>query len=234
MEKDILIVPDVHGRDFWLPALDYPGEVIFLGDYTDPYPQENLTQEDAYRGLLKIVDFKRQNPERVTLLIGNHELHYYARSFGSSGRFSSEYYPKYNEILTGDSTKSFFKVCKQIDNYLFIHAGLTKGWYDLHYRDFAHLGSTLEEQLTNVFFAKMHIFHEASWKYRGGLDDAGSPFWADYRELEDEKEPFNPDIYQIIGHTLIMDPDPVIRSNFSMLDNRQLYVLRNRIIEKYI
>jgi len=50
MEKimnDILIVPDVHGRNFWKPVLEYTGEVIFLGDYTDPYPYENLNNEDA-------------------------------------------------------------------------------------------------------------------------------------------------------------------------------------------
>ena len=234
MEKDILIVPDVHGRDFWLPALDYQGDIIFLGDYTDPYPQEKRTQEDAYLGMLKIVDFKRQNPDRVTLLIGNHEMHYYNEGFAGSGRFSKAYYPKYNAILTGDNTKGLFQICKQIDNFLFIHAGLTKGWYDLHYKDFENLGSTFEEQLTNVFFAKMHIFHEASWTYRGGLDDHGSPLWADYREFDDEKEHFPPDIIQIIGHTQIADPDPIIRKNFCMLDNRQLYILRNKVVEKYV
>ena len=232
MKKEILIVPDVHGRNFWLPALDYQGEVIFLGDYTDPYPQEQITDEDAYQGMLKVIEFKQQNPDRVTLLIGNHEMHYYNSDF-SAGRFSSEYCSKFNELLTGETTKDLFQLCKQIENYLFIHAGLTKGWYDYHLHDFQDLGATLEEQLNSVFFKKMHIFHEAAWKYRGGLDDAGSPLWADYRELIDEPEPFDPNIIQIIGHTQIMDPDPIIKSNFCLLDNRQLYILRNDVVEKY-
>ena len=232
MEKDILIVPDIHGRKFWLPALDYPGEIIFLGDYTDPYPKENITDEEAYQGLLKIVEFKQQNPDRVTLLIGNHEMHYYNKDL-SAGRFSREYYPKYHEIFMGDDTKGLFQICKQVDNYLFIHAGLTKGWYDYHYKDFETLGTTLEEQLNNVFFKKMYIFHEAAWKYRGGLDDAGSPLWADYREFLDEKEHFAPDIIQIIGHTQILESEPIIKENFCLLDNKQLYILRNHVIEKY-
>ena len=36
----IFIIPDVHGRDFWKKAYDYVDkvdEVIFLGDYLDPY-----------------------------------------------------------------------------------------------------------------------------------------------------------------------------------------------------
>ena len=232
MSNDMLVVPDIHGRDFWLPALDYQGEVIFLGDYTDPYRNENLTDEDAWQGFLKVVEFKRQNPDRVTLLIGNHEMHYYNDDF-PAGRFSKEFYPKYHELLTGDKTKGFFQLCRQIENYLFIHAGVTKGWYDLHGKDFLHLGATLEEQLNAIFFKKMHIFHEAAWKYRGGLDDAGSPLWADYRELIDEKEPFDPQIIQIIGHTQIASPDPIIKDNFWLLDNRQIYLLHDNVIEKY-
>ncbi len=232
MREDILIVPDIHGREFWLPALDYQGEVIFLGDYSDPYPQEGFTDEDAYQGFLKAIEFKKHNPERVTLLIGNHEMHYYNTDF-QAGRFSREYYPKYHEILTGEDTKDLFQLCKQVDNYLFIHAGITKDWYDRHYKDFHELGDTLVKQLNNVFFTKMFIFHEAAWKYRGGLDKTGSPLWADYREFGDEKEPFDPNIIQIIGHTQIQSPDPVIRANFRMLDNRQLYILRGDVIEKY-
>jgi len=232
MTKEILIVPDVHGRDFWLPALEYQGEVIFLGDYVDPYPQEKITDEDAYQCFLKIVRFKQQNPERVTLLIGNHEMHYYEQRF-SAGRFSKEYYPKFNEILTGEETKGLFQLCKQVDNYLFIHAGVTKDWYDRHYEKFKALGSTLEEQLNAIFFQRMYIFHEAAWKYRGGLDDTGSPLWADYREFDDEKERFAPGIIQIIGHTQRKEDDPIITDSYYLLDNRRLYLLRDGVIEKY-
>jgi hypothetical protein len=231
MKKDILIVPDVHGRDFWLPALDFQGEVIFLGDYVDPYPQENITDGDAYQGLLKIVNFKQQNPDRVTLLIGNHEMHYYNEGF-MAGRFSDEYYPKYHDILMGETTKELFQLCKQVDHFLFIHAGVTKGWYDLHYQDFQNLGSSLEEQLNAVFFEKMRIFHEASG-YRGGWNEAGSPLWADIREFGDETEHFAPNIIQIIGHTQIQEPDPVVKYNYYLLDNRQLYILNDQVIQKY-
>ena len=233
--REILVVPDIHGRDFWLPALDYQGEIIFLGDYADPYTKENFTDEDAFTGFQKIVDFKRKNPDRVTLLIGNHELHYYNKDY-QAGRFSKDYFPKYHEILTGEETKDFFRVCKQVDNYLFIHAGVTKGWYDLHSKDFLDLGSTLEEQLQNVFFKKMHIFHEASWKYRYGLDEAGSPLWADAREFLDENDAkvhFDPNIIQIIGHTQVLVPDPIIKETIWLVDNKQLYLFRNNAIEKY-
>jgi hypothetical protein len=229
---EILIVPDIHGRNFWKPALDYKGTVIFLGDYTDPYPQEGYTQEIAYQYLLQIVDFKRQNPDRVTLLVGNHELHYYNKRY-AAGRFDREYYAKYNGILTGEETAGLFQLCRQIENYLFIHAGLTKKWYDNHYSEFSTLGDTLEEQLNNLFRTKPGAFDEASI-YRGGFHETGSPLWADLSEFVDETEHFDNSIRQIIGHTQLASDEPHIEANVCLVDNRQLYLLKDGEVVKYI
>ncbi|MDR0714324.1 MAG: metallophosphoesterase [Bacteroidales bacterium] len=230
--EEILIVPDIHGRNFWRPALDYKGMVIFLGDYTDPYPQEGFTQDDAYQGLLEIVDFKKQNPDRVILLVGNHELHYYNRSF-ASGRFDANYFERYNAILTGEETAGLFQVCKQIDKFLFIHAGLTKGWYDTHFNEFSPLGNTLEEQLNNLFLSKKEAFDEAC-RYRGGFHRAGSPLWADANEFLDEVDHYDNTVRQIIGHTQLKIDRPYTKANICLLDNRQLYLLKNGKAVKYI
>jgi hypothetical protein len=229
--NEILIVPDIHGRNFWKPALDYKGTVIFLGDYTDPYPQEGFDEENAYQGLLKIVDFKKQNPDRVTLLVGNHEMHYYNSDY-ACGRFNYRYFETYHAILTGAETAGLFQLCKQIENYLFIHAGITKGWYDAHLEEMSKLGSTLEEQVNNLFINNIGAFHEASM-YRGGFHDAGSPLWADVSEFSEEPKHFDDNIIQIIGHTQLKGDEPVIRDNIRLLDNRQLYLLKNGEIIKY-
>jgi len=95
----------------------------------------------------------------------------------------------------------------------------------------------LEEQLNKVFFEKMEIYHEADSFYRGGFDPSGSPLWADLNELYEEAKGvghFDPNIIQIIGHTQIMDANPIIEEKFWMLDNRQLYILRDDKIEKYV
>ena len=47
--KKILIIPDVHGRQFWKKAVgsgDYD-KVVFLGDYLDPYPDERIGELTA-------------------------------------------------------------------------------------------------------------------------------------------------------------------------------------------
>ena len=232
--NEILIVPDVHGREFWYPALDYPGEVIFLGDYVDPYPAENISEKQATDRFLKILEFKKQNPDRVTLLIGNHEHHYLSRDFAAGRKMEGEEGKLMASIMTSDDTKHLFQLCTQRGKYLFIHAGITKDWYDRHIEVFAELGNTLEEQLNVLIYSpRTFVFYEASLA-RGGLDDTGSPLWADVSEYETEKEPFDPDIIQIIGHSQSLKPDPTFVKNVRMLDNRQLYVLRDDKIEKYL
>ena len=80
MKKEILIIPDVHGRDFWKEAVvsqDYE-KVVFLGDYSDPYDIEGITDDVAIDNFKSIIDYKQQNPDKVVLLLGNHDLHYYS------------------------------------------------------------------------------------------------------------------------------------------------------------
>ena len=83
MKKDIkyLIVPDVHGRDFWMTPVEetlklHDSHVVFLGDYLDPYPQEwesdTVSGRDALRlcrsvaldRFKQILDLKRKYPGR--------------------------------------------------------------------------------------------------------------------------------------------------------------------------
>ena len=44
--KRLIIIPDVHGRDFWRKAVceNPDGEFVFLGDYLDPYGFEDILE----------------------------------------------------------------------------------------------------------------------------------------------------------------------------------------------
>ena len=57
--KDIkyLIIPDVHGREFWKAPVDYTlqstdAHLVFLGDYHDPYPYEFQDDPVDHSGIL--------------------------------------------------------------------------------------------------------------------------------------------------------------------------------------
>jgi hypothetical protein len=235
--NDILIVPDIHGRDFWKPGLDYPGQIIFLGDYTDPYPSEGFTQENAYQNLLEIVKLKKQNPDRVTLLVGNHELHYYDDKYASS-RFSERHYDRYHEILTGNDTASLFQVCKRVGCYLFTHAGVTIEWITSHKELFENMEDVfIDDRLNQLFHDHMDIFYEIS-RHRGGWHYHGSPLWADIHEhaIDPNNHDLSPneeEYIQIFGHTQLGSETPFLRGDVNMLDNRKLYLLRNHEIEAY-
>lgn len=229
--NDILIVPDVHGRRFWEPVLNYPGQIVFLGDYLDPYPSEGITPDDAYSNFCRIVAFKMENPERVTLLVGNHELHYYDHKYECT-RFSARHYVALHEILTSEKTRNLFQVCKQVDQFLFSHAGALKSWYDRHHDKFAPLGITLEEQMNRYFRTAPDAFGEIS-ALRRGQAASGSPLWADIHEHFDEPEPFVSDIIQIIGHTQMENEEAYIEGNICLVDNRKLYVINNEMIKCY-
>ncbi len=50
----MLIVPDIHGRDFWKePVRDALGKehILFLGNYLDPYESEGISAKDALNAL---------------------------------------------------------------------------------------------------------------------------------------------------------------------------------------
>lgn len=71
----IIIISDIHCRDFYKPALKIKDKpIVFLGDYLDPYPWEGFSFENGLANLEEIIDFKKQNPDRVTLLLGNHKI----------------------------------------------------------------------------------------------------------------------------------------------------------------
>lgn len=230
--NDILVVPDVHGRRFWEPALDYPGEIIFLGDYTDPYPSEGISFEQAYEVFVRIVDFKAQNPERVTLLVGNHELHYYDHEYACT-RFNPRHYMAMHEILTNEATRDLFQVCKQVGKYLFSHAGVLKEWYDSHREEFMPLGATLEERLNNFFRVNPSAFYEISI-LRNGEARCGSPLWVDIQEHFDAPEPFDSDIIQIIGHTRMDNEEAYVEGNICLTDNRRLHIVNGSNLVKFV
>ena len=78
MQTPILVIPDVHSRDFYQSILENTtNKIIFLGDYGDPYSHEGWDDDDTIEAMYNIFEFAKNNPDRVVLLIGNHDVYYY-------------------------------------------------------------------------------------------------------------------------------------------------------------
>ena len=75
-ENTILVCGDIHGRRFWKEPcknLDKYDKVVFLGDYLDPYGFEGIEVEDAIENFKEILELKKNNMDKVVLLLGNHK-----------------------------------------------------------------------------------------------------------------------------------------------------------------
>ena len=225
MRNDIIaiICPDIHGRNFWKKAInEYDGSVpfIFLGDYFDPYPDENITIEECKQNFEEIWEFKQKWNDNVVLLLGNHDLSYYSPKFKTC-RYNYEISEWYNKFLL--ENWEHFKFVHSIENddikYLFSHAGINPTW--LYQNNFEEIMEP--NYINSLFISSPNSFNDITF-YRGGYDRGGSPIWADIREFADKTMSFNENIKQIVGHTqLIKDKFEI--NNVVCIDSRQAFVL---------
>ena len=225
----MIVIPDIHGRTFWKDSIKQSkkGEkIIFLGDYLDPYPFENISVSDAIDNFLEIIKFKEENKDRVILLLGNHDIYYYKHLTGPS-RYSYEYKDTIEKIF--DEYHDFFQIAYETENTLFTHAGYLPKWA-------SNVKTLFDiEVLPNAESINKLIDKEALMMIsfeRGGRYGYGSCIWADVSEHGYSK---SIDKYQIFGHTLqlnladyyktgdIKDGNPIINDNYAMLDCRHAF-----------
>lgn len=214
----VLIVPDVHGRKFWHKAMemiDEVDQVVFLGDYLDPYSREGITFEDALMEFEDILAFKEDYPDKVVLLVGNHDMHYIKTEFMNCSRLNVLCRAEVHDLFMSNIDK--FQLIHEVDKYLFSHAGVYLDW-------------TTKYEITLWELFDFKKFLEKRWQTledvsytRGGWDKVGSCIWADIRESVQNELPvmFKK---QIVGHTQ-MESKPYITTRIACLDVRQCFIL---------
>ena len=72
----IVVIGDIHGRDTWKDIVKrHPNayKFVFVGDFFDSF---KLSVEVMLNNFKEISDFKKENPDKVILLCGNHDFHY--------------------------------------------------------------------------------------------------------------------------------------------------------------
>ena len=237
--KKILTIGDVHGRDRWMfhthgspyefnhwmtmiengvPADDKEfwaemsyinyDQIVFVGDYVDSYDLNNVIILD---NLKKILFFKKALPDKVVLLLGNHDIQYFVPNEICSG-YRAEMKPDLYQIFT--ENKDLFKVAHlEKDNtgvkYLWTHAGVTSGWIkdtrkDINNPGYRHYEITkdfdpddIEKFLNDLFELRVdNIFNVDA--HSGGYSLWAGPFWVRPKILNDY--PLE-GINQIVGHT---------------------------------
>ena len=222
----LIIVPDVHGRDFWRETIaKYPGEeYIFLGDYLDPYGDEGITDAEAFGGLEDIIRFKKEHPDKVTLLWGNHDLHYlYPELMGS--RYDFDHAERNAHLLWDHQTlfQMAYETTAGGKRFLFSHAGIGMQWILNSFP--ALLDQAITAELLNDLTGYppfMSALEDISI-YRGGDKAYGSMVWADVHEHIEQKNQI-PGFVQVFGHTQLNGPVTFF-GRFYCLDCRRSFAL---------
>ena len=207
-----LIIGDLHGKDCWKDIqVDNYDKVIFLGDYVDHW---TLSDRLIYQNLQNVIELKKEYPERVELLLGNHDVQY----LHYPHYLCSGFCPGMQRSLTFTfkEHRDLFKIAYQKDNYLISHAGVTNKWY----RDLLELRlvqqirdeqDTVADLVNKVEQTSQRwLLHQAG-SSRGG-DGPGGITWADKKELAaDLLEGY----HQVVGHTVIQEAEGVTQPNES-------------------
>lgn len=222
---NILVIPDVHGRTFWKDAVEKHAndcdKIVFLGDYLDSYPWEFITRKMTIENFKEIIKYKKNNPEKVILLLGNHDLAYYDRNFPYRVRYDSSNAYKIKQNF--GKNRSLFQLAYEADldkHYLFTHAGVLRSWYERHKE---LIGDLTVDNLNRLktFPGGIRALCDVS-RERGGFGRIGSMVWSDIEE-KSEIEDFD-GIYQVFGHSQ-QDSQPVITDTWACLDCRRAFVL---------
>lgn len=227
----VIVVPDVHSRTFWKDVVNVKcDKIIFLGDYVDPYPSEDpeTLYDNPVDCLEEIIQFKRDNFEKVELLYGNHILHYVLNGFPESSRYNRISSGLYERIIK--ENQNLFTIGYVIDNVIFTHAGITKEWAKLLNKSVLEVGKFLQQSIDfDKDFVNYGYLAAVSY-YRGGWDSCGSCEWADIREhinhheteVKGEIVPIGEEgIYQVFGHTQLNNP--LITDKWACLDCRKIF-----------
>lgn len=193
----LLAVGDVHGRDFWKEVVDLEKEFdrfVFVGDYFDSW---DLTVDNQIANFNEIVAFKREHPEKVVLLLGNHDYHYlYDR--GQYSGFKQATKIRMQEPLQSLLDEGLLQVAYQHNDLLFTHAGVTKTWCK-HAK--VHIGAKdVAAEINRAFAERPELFN---FIIGGGCDPSGddvhqSPMWVRPDSL---REDHIGGVKQVVGHT---------------------------------
>lgn len=232
---NIITIGDVHGRAHWvehffntkqdfLDLYDYFKEnnnheeysqfrnyrineydkVIFIGDYCDSFDIPPIQILDNVKNIIK---FKEMYPEKVVLLLGNHDIHYFWTTDRYSG-FELSIYHDLKNIFESNLDK--FKIAFQIDNFLWTHAGVTSKWWekvlpsleseDNRFKFLYDECKNISDYLNTMFqVGDRNINSISNLRRRGyieGADWAG-PLWAHDTEMNAALTGY----HQIVGHT---------------------------------
>lgn len=179
----------------------------------------------------EVIKFAKQEPDRITLLLGNHMLHYCGLS-ADNCRMDFNNAREIYSLLS--ENKELFQHAFKWGNTLFTHAGVTKGWLEYNNipEDPDKISTILNSNITFTDEFLENPMYLGCLKdpisqisiCRGGIHNFGSPAWADLMEMY-ANSAFKDSLIQIIGHTQLKTDGYVFnKDNFYCCDSREVFI----------
>lgn len=200
-----ITIGDLHGKSVWKEAIinidSDDTKYIFIGDYVDAFEESD---KEIIDNLLEIIQLKRDYPDKVELLWGNHDYQYlYLRDLDMQRKVRcTGFRESYAEILFQIflHNKDVFKAAYQYDNYLWTHAGMSNFAYKLYFQNKLPKNK-LEwaDELNRLFVIRDDSLFRIG-KIRGGNDYVSSIFWA---HLDETIANQIKGLHQIVGHVKV-------------------------------
>ena len=198
---EVILIGDIHGRTIWKQIVERHPDAdhyILFGDYFDPY--EDIPYWELAKNFKAIVQLKKELGDRVILLLGNHDLHYYA-DVEPCSRYdylnSSRIANLFKESL------HLFQVAFEFEGILCTHAGVSPSWYSAHIGEWSNPES-LAARINDLHEKNPEVFTFYAGDISGyGENEMQGPMWIRpkslfaSRKLNFEKNAFS----QVFGHT---------------------------------
>ena len=172
----ITCLGDTHGRTIWKDIVAKENDsdlIIFMGDYFDT--RDNITTEEQINNFKEIIEFKKNNIDKVILLIGNHDYHYMKgvdEQYSGHQRINSFVI---TDVIEDALSEDLLQMCYQVDNYIFTHAGVTNSWAKSNEIDVENL----QQSINDLFKYQRYSFRfTMGYNFsQTGNDVTQSPIW---------------------------------------------------------
>jgi hypothetical protein len=181
----VAVIPDIHGSTEWKKIkdrLDEFDKIVFLGDFFDSWTNIWPDQGENFK---EIIELKKIYPDKIELLLGNHDTQYI-----HGWRCSGHQEDRKLEIkgILGEN-KDLFSIVFIYKNWIFSHAGVSQTWLDNW--------EIKPEEINDLYLTNPKcVAHTGNSP--SGDDPRNGPLWIRPRSLN--KYPAK-GYSQIIGHT---------------------------------
>lgn len=229
----LIALGDTHGRSKWKDIVEKEkgsDKIVFIGDYFDA-KDGGYSANRQIENFKEIVEFKRQNLDKVILLLGNHDFHYLTDAGEHYSSFQFGYKDDINKVLQPVVDERLIQMCYKDERYVFTHAGVTKTWCGNN----NITTDNLENDINNLFWDDLTKFRFTmgdNGSY-GGNDITQTPIWVRPQSLVKDMVD---GIVCIVGHTQVKEVTVLEEDNLILIDclgsSDDYLVIENNIVNK--